>query len=85
MADNKMVAIILFTLISLVAGDKHVCMINACDSLKEGKLFAEEFGLELMQNMTSNLLNNLERRIRSLEQPGEALILSTRLYAFGNC
>lgn len=63
--------LIFFVFIPLVNGEKHECLINACDSLKESKIFAEDFGYELMENMTNSLLNNLERRIRSLEQPGE--------------
>ncbi|KAL3281293.1 hypothetical protein HHI36_004506 [Cryptolaemus montrouzieri] len=61
--------LLLFLLFSCVWGEKHVCEMSACESLKEGKLFAEEFGYELVENITKTYITKLERRIRSLEQP----------------
>lgn len=77
--ERIVVLIINFYFAILVAAEKHECLMNACDSFKEGKLFAEEFAYELMENMTSTTLKNLERRIRSLEQPGKIFSFITCL------
>lgn len=57
-----------------VKGDEGTCEINACEALEQSQMNLREFADNLEENNTNNYLVKLERRLRSLEQPGKRKI-----------
>lgn len=54
-----------------VKPDDYVCEINACEALEQSKIDLQEFIDSLEDNNNNSFLVRLERRLRSLEQPGK--------------
>ena len=61
-------------LISAVKSEDYVCEINACEALEQSKMDLQEYIDSLEDNNNNSYLLKLERRLRSLEQPGTYLI-----------
>lgn len=55
-------------------GDEGTCELNACEALEQSQMNLREFADSLEENSTNNYLIKLERRLRSLEQPGKYVI-----------
>lgn len=62
--------ILCILLISGVNSEDYICDINACEALEQSKIDLQEFIDSLEDNNNNSYLLKLERRLRSLEQPG---------------
>ncbi|KAJ8928928.1 hypothetical protein NQ314_018442 [Rhamnusium bicolor] len=51
-------------------GNDDTCEMNACEALEQSQIDLREFADSLEENNTKSYLIRLERRLRSLEQPG---------------
>lgn len=52
---------------------QEVCEITACDALTQSKIDLQEYIDNLEDQNTNKYLLKLERRLRSLEQPGKSV------------
>lgn len=64
-----------------VKGQEEFCEINACEALMQSEMKLKEFSDDLEKDGSQNYLIKLERRVRSLEQPG--MYLSIKINIFG--
>lgn len=59
-----------------------ICDINACEALEKSQMNLQELVDKLEDNNSNDYLVKLERRLRSLEQPGNIVYGSTIAFLF---